>query len=95
MVEAYEAGATTTQLRQQFSVSQDTVVRLLRRHGVVTRHKGLSDSDLQQARELYESGLPVAKVGEKLGRAPSTVRRALVQAGVEMRPRGGWHGRSA
>ena len=89
IVAAYEAGASTTQLRAEFGLSQGGIVGVLQRHRVTTRFQGLTELETTEARELYESGLPLAKVGDKLDRAPSTVRKALVRAGVVMRPRGG------
>lgn len=88
IVAAYEAGATTTELRHEFGLSQGGVVGVLKRHKVTTRFQGLSESEATEARDLYESGLSLTKVGEKLDRAPNTVRKALLRAGVRMRARG-------
>lgn len=41
------------------------------------------------AMELYRSGLLLAKVGERLAVRASTVGRALIEAGVQLRPRYG------
>jgi hypothetical protein len=68
-------------------LSQGTVVKLLQQHGVETRFQGLTESETDAARELYESGLSLAKVGEKPDHAPSSVRKALLRVGVVMRPR--------
>lgn len=89
LIQSYEAGRSTTQLRSEFGLSQGSVVKLLQQHGVETRFHGLTDAETEAARELYESGLALAKVGEKLDRAPSSVRKALIRVGVVMRPKGG------
>jgi hypothetical protein len=89
LVQSYEAGASTTQLEQEFGLGHGTVIRLLQKHGVKTRLKGLSESETAEARQLYESGLPLAEVSKRVGRAQSSVRKALIRAGVTMRPRGG------
>jgi len=39
--------------------------------------------------ELYRRGATLAHLGERFGVSPNAVRRALVAAGVVMRPRGG------
>lgn len=38
---------------------------------------------------LYEEGLGIRSVAEEIGRSFSTARRALLAAGVELRPSGG------
>ena len=38
----------------------------------------------------YEHGLTLLQIGEKHGVAGATVRRYLTEAGVQMRPPGGW-----
>jgi len=45
------------------------------------RRQGLSEEMAEQARLLYESGLSVAAVGERLGQAPTSVARALRRRG--------------
>jgi IS30 family transposase len=64
-------------------------VKLLQDQGVVTRSRGLTPVEIEQVVELYRSGLSIAKVSQKLGRAQSTIWRTLLKAGVEMRPREG------
>lgn len=91
LVEAYRGGVSTTQLGRDFGLGHGTVVRLLQQHEVTTRFKGLDESELAIAQRLYESGLPLATVSKEIGRAQSTVRKALVRAGVRMRARGGRH----
>ena len=47
----------------------------------------------EQATQLitdYEHGLTLIQIGEKYGVAGATVRRYLTEAGVQMRPPGGW-----
>ena len=47
----------------------------------------------EQATQLitdYEHGLTLLQIGEKYGVAGATVRRYLIEAGVQMRPPGGW-----
>ena len=47
----------------------------------------------EQATQLitdYEHGLTLLQIGEKHGVSGPTVRRYLIEAGVQMRPPGGW-----
>ena len=79
---------STTQLRQRYELSQGSVIKILREHGVEMRGQGLADRDAPTAAELYRSGATLAQPGERFGVSPNAVRRALVSAGVAMRPRG-------
>lgn len=63
----------------------------LQRAGVTpARYAGFQEDEMATARELYESGLSLAAVGERLGADASTIRRYLAEAGVPIRPRRGW-----
>ncbi|RAS59529.1 hypothetical protein C8D87_114141 [Lentzea atacamensis] len=43
----------------------------------------------------YEKGASILALAEDIGRSYGLVRRLLCEAGVELRPRGGGHGRRA
>jgi hypothetical protein len=88
LVQAYRNGVATTQLRQRHELSQGSVIKILREHGVEMRGQGLTDGDAPTAAQLYRSGATLAQLGERFGVSPNAVRRALVSAGVAMRPRG-------
>lgn len=88
LAEEYKAGKTTTQLEVQFQLSHGSVVKLLQDQGVTIRSRGLSQVELEQIVECYESGLSIVQVAQKLGRADSTIWRALLKMKVKMRPRG-------
>ena len=89
LVRTYRDGASTTQLRERFELSQGSVIRILHKHGVEMRNQGLVGSDVATAAELYRDGATLARLGERFGISPNAVRRALAAAGVIMRPRGG------
>jgi transposase-like protein len=89
LVQAYQDGASTPQLRQRYELGQSSVIKLLHEHGVVMRNQGLADEDLSIAAELYRGGETLAELGQRFGVSPNAVRRALVSAGVVMRARGG------
>ena len=89
LVQSYQDGMSTTQLRQQYELSQGSVIRILHGHGVVMRNQGLDDGDVVTAAELYRGGATLAQLGERFGISPNAVRRALIAEGVVMRARGG------
>ena len=86
----FTAPSTTgpSKLRQRYELSQGSVIKILREHGVEMHGQGLADGDAPTAAELYRSGATLAQPGERFGVSPNAVRRALVSAGVAMRPRG-------
>jgi hypothetical protein len=89
LVQAYQDGVPTTQLRERFELGHGTVIRILHGHGVVMRNQGLADPDVATAAELYRGGATLAQLGEWFEVSPNAVRRALIAAGVVMRARGG------
>jgi transposase-like protein len=89
LVRAYRDGASTTELRQRYDLSQGSVVKILHDHGVEMRGQGLADGDVPTAVELYRGGATLAQLSERFGVSPNAVRRALASAGMVMRPRGG------
>ncbi len=89
LVQAYQDGVSTIQLRERFELSQGSVIKILHSHGVQMRNQGLADSDVAVAAELYRSGATLAQLGERFGVSANAVRRVLVSAGVVMRARGG------
>ena len=89
IVEAYKVGESTPSLRQRFGLSSTAILRLLADHDVKMRGQGLRDADRPAVIKLYEQGLTLAQLAVKYETAPGTIRRALLAAGVTVRPRGG------
>ncbi|MHB1874648.1 MAG: helix-turn-helix domain-containing protein [Streptosporangiaceae bacterium] len=87
----YRAGATVYTLGRQFGIDRRTVGAILKRHGVQTRWQRLSRAQIDEAVELYGSGWSLARIAERVGVTPTTVRRRLRDRGVRMRAA---HGRS-
>jgi transposase-like protein len=83
----YENGVTTRTIASRYGIGKTTVTRLLREHGVPLRYQGLSPEQAQQAIQLYEAGLSVAKAARELGLPINSVYDALKAAGTEMRAR--------
>lgn len=61
----------------------------LPRNGTHNAHRNLNAREAMRTVELYESGLTLDEVGERLGIAPTTVIHRLRSVGVKTRPRGG------
>jgi len=92
LVDAYQAGATISQLAVEFGIHRTTVAGHLDRSGV-PRHSeqtAWDDEILKQAAELYATGLSLADVADKFGIDPQTVANRFRRAGVAVRPRRGW-----
>lgn len=89
LLEHYDQGEGINRLAARFGIHRTTVMEHLDRAGV-GRRVGLIDRHLQEARQLYESGLSLAKVAQHFSVDGETVRQAFKRAGVPLRPRRGW-----
>jgi len=85
LVSDYRAGASSLQLARRYGISKASVLAVLDQHGVKRRHQPLTGEQVDEAIELYESGLSVEAVSKRLGTAGRTVHRSLTRAGVAMR----------
>ena len=92
LVASYLGGEQIKDLVGSYNIHRTTVMAYLRRAGVPL-YSGWTPETTEEARRLYESGLTVAQVAERLERPASTVGRHLREAGVSMRPRGFQSGR--
>lgn len=50
--------------------------------------KTFKAKDLKSMQSQYKKGATLAEIGAKYDCSPSTIRNRLLEAGVEMRPRG-------
>ena len=71
LIERYQAGEPANALARQFGVDRRTATRIIRRGGVEVRYR--VEADVETARELYESGLSLSRVGDQLGVSARTV----------------------
>jgi len=78
----------------EHNISKTGILKLLSEGGVPIRRRPLAPEQVRAASELYWSGLPLAKVSVQLVLPHESIRRALVEAGVQMRPRGRVRGRA-
>ena len=89
LVAAYRRGLPVEELATSFRVNRTTVLGHVRRHGVPKRdRRALRPNDVDRAAKLYAEGRSADWVAEELKVAASTVRRALIEAGVTMGPGG-------
>ncbi len=89
IIAGYQAGMPVHQLAAEHHCHRTTISGLLRRHGVAMHRGPVSEDQIQEMIRLYESGLSLARVGERLGLADTTVHRHLHERGVRTRERYG------
>jgi Mor family transcriptional regulator len=90
IVARYEAGETTQQIGNRYSISKTRVASVLREEGITVRRKGLSDEQVSEAATLYANGKSLAWLGTRFNVSHTTVATALRRQGVQLRPRPGW-----
>jgi transposase len=89
LVGEYQAGGRVKELAESYRVHRDTVSRLLRQADVEPRFKGLTNAQVSEAMQLYRDGWSIRQVAARYDRSYELVRRALLRAGVELRPPNG------
>ena len=90
LIELYQAGKAINDLATEFNIHRTTVMKQVERAGQPPRRGGIFEH-LDEARELYEQGWSLAKVGQHLGFDAETVRQAFRKAGMPRRPRRRWN----
>ena len=89
LVATYSRGIPADQLAASFQINRTTVLGHLRRQGIPKRDRRvLQQKDVDRAAKLYGEGRSAEWVGAELHVAASTVRRALKDADVVLRPAG-------
>ncbi|HKS47964.1 MAG TPA: helix-turn-helix domain containing protein [Amycolatopsis sp.] len=89
LIKDYQAGATVYELGEKFGTSRQAVGKILKRHGVTMRRRGLSPEQIDEAVRLYEGGWSLARIGDKLSVDSTTVWNRLRVRGVKMRDTSG------
>lgn len=82
---SYRAGKSVYELAAEHSCHRTTISGILKRSGVTMRRKPARETQIREMVRLYESGLSLAKVGERVGFSDGTVHRYLRERGVRMR----------
>lgn len=85
IVDRYRAGERVIDIAQALSINKVTVTDHLNRAGVKRRPRGMSDVQINQAVQLYASGLSLARIGERLGFSARTIQSRLRGRGVRFR----------
>jgi DNA invertase Pin-like site-specific DNA recombinase len=75
LVIGYKTGSTVYELAEQFRISRQTVSKLLQREGIPRHGRPLSPAQVEQATELYDTGLSWSALASGLGAtvAPCTL----------------------
>lgn len=81
----YEAGATTTQLAEEYGVAKSTIIGILRSAQVVVRRQPLTPEQVSEAARLYREGLSLSQIATRLGVNQETMRVAVIKVGVALR----------
>jgi AraC-like DNA-binding protein len=80
LLAAYDHGVMINELAAMFGLSRTAVMANLRRLGAGSR-RGIVDRRIEEATTLYAEGSSLAKLGDRYGVYPSTVRDALRKRG--------------
>lgn len=86
VVSRYEAGETSTALAAAYGVAKSTILGVLRANSVVVRRQPLTVEQVSEAARLYASGQSLSQVAGKLAVNQETMRVAILDAGVVLRP---------
>jgi len=85
IVRRYLAGESALSLSETFGIHRTTTLNVLKKSGIKTRYRALTEPMIELAIVLYRSGKSLATVGVELKANPETVRRALLKRGVKTR----------
>lgn len=86
LVAAYQSGTHTTELMAEYGISKSAVLRILKQHHIPMRRQPMTTQKVAKASQLYKAGKSLAQVGKELDIPKQSVRNALLQAGVRLRP---------
>ena len=86
LIAEYEAGARVCELAKVYELHRTTVARHVARAG--KPRPVMTDAQIDEAVRLYGDGWTLHNVGQHLGVADQTIRRALVERTVTIRPGG-------
>ena len=86
VVRRYQARETANAPAAEFGIDRRTATRIIRKAGAAVRYRAEVDVDV--ARELYESGHSLARVGAEFGVSARTVLNLFRRVGIATRPVG-------
>ena len=86
LIADYRSGVKVKELAVSYRINRDTVIEHVRRAGGIRHcYPALVPEEIIEAVQLYQCGQSLATVGRHFGINASTVRSALLRAGVPMR----------
>lgn len=88
IVQRYQDGEKAQTIADDFSVSRNAVLNLLRANHIVVRRQPPTDEQIHQLVDGYESGLTIAELAKRHHVSTGAVRNVLKSRVVAMRPRG-------
>ncbi|WP_378733291.1 helix-turn-helix domain-containing protein [Nocardia brasiliensis] len=82
----YEAGASTKQLAAKYRLGKGTILDILHTGGATIREqRHLTQTEIDYAITRYQQGESLARIGNHLGVAHTTIRTALQRRGIARR----------
>lgn len=88
LVTDYELGVPVRTIADKYGLHRGTISTIVRRAGGEIRGAGLDAEASALASDLYSSGLTLVQVARKLRIGDEVVRRAVLEHGGQIRPRG-------
>ncbi len=85
LLASYADGEPVRALAERFGVHPSTVIALARRADLPHHVRGLPESIRREAVRLYEEGLPLVQVAERLGISKAGARSGIVACGGTLR----------
>lgn len=85
LIADYHARMPVKDIATKFNLHPSSVSLHLKSHGVPPRIYGLDPRHIPEAVKLYAQGASLKVVGQRFGADKETVRKRLVEAGVQMR----------
>jgi DNA-binding transcriptional regulator LsrR (DeoR family) len=86
LIAEYEAGARVGELAKVYELHRTTVAKHVARAGKT--RPIMTEAQIDEAVLLYRDGWTLHNLGQRLGVADQTIRRALVERAVTIRPGG-------
>ena len=84
----YAEGVPAAVVARRCGVNADTITRHARLAGIGTGPRHCPPDQVEQIVAAYADGVPIVEIGKKYGMGHRHTRQVLVDAGVQIRPRG-------
>ena len=87
IVKLYLGGIRPAEIARKIGTTEWTVHHRLNRMGVERRATSLSPDQVLEAKRLYELGESIRQIRLKIGFSDKTIKKALIEAGVDVQDR--------